>query len=102
MILRKLFMVIIVLLVAGGAYFWWSKRQSSSETPLVSTPFTDEINAKLEEYRKIESISPNLNIFDDKLFQALHPGGVSLPLLGSGGLDTTAGTRGRPNPFIAF
>lgn len=86
--------VILLAALGGGVYFWWNR--SSDPSQAVSTPYIEEMEGKLAEYRKIQSLSPNLSIFDDKLFQALRPSGSGAVLTAS----TTV--RVRPNPFAPF
>mgnify|MGYP001618653701 CR=1 FL=1 len=96
---RVIILSVLILAVLGGGYLWWSGR-SQATAPTLETAFTKEIDAKLQEFRKIQSISPNLNIFDDSLLLALRASGVIVQI--PGGTGTSTGSRGRPNPFVAF
>lgn len=96
---RSIFLTaILILILLGGGYLFVTR--SGATVPVVSTSFTQEMDAKLAEYRKIETLSPNLSIFDDVLFQALRPSGAVILPVGSGTSSPTS--RGRANPFIPF
>lgn len=96
---RIIFLAILILAVLGGGYLWWSGR-SQNAGPSIETAFTKEIDAKLQEFKKIQSISPNLNVFDDSLLLALRSSGIIVQIPGNTG--TSTGSRGRANPFVAF
>ncbi|MBI2055224.1 MAG: hypothetical protein HYT39_04015 [Candidatus Sungbacteria bacterium] len=96
---RTIILTILILAVLGGGYLWWSGRSQSAK-PSMETAFTKEIDAKLQEFRKIQSISPNLNIFDDALLLALRASGIIVQI--PGGTGTSTGSKGRANPFVAF
>lgn len=97
---RQIIFIIILIAVALGGYYFWQKSQSAAvvKTTAGPTPFAKEINQKLEEYRRINSLAPNLSIFDNTLFRELRPSGAGSIVVGT----STQLNRGRSNPFVSF
>ncbi len=90
-----IFLAIVALLLLGGGYYLFSNfgaSRSELDTSL-STPYTEEITAKLTELDKVKNVSLNFAIFDSKLFTALRP---------VGSIATSTMSRGRANPFLPF
>jgi len=90
-----IFLAIIALLLLGGGDYLFSNfgaSRSELDTSL-STPYTEEIAAKLAELKKVKEVSLNFAVFDDKLFQKLRSVGQTA---------TSTMTRGRVNPFLPF
>lgn len=97
---RQIIFIVVLIAVAFGGYYYW-KQSSGTEvvqTTAGPTPFAKEINQKLEQYRRINSLAPNLSIFEDTLFRELRPSGAGSVSSGT----STAVNRGRSNPFVSF
>lgn len=90
---KALLTISILIAAVGGGYFWYANR---SVEPM-ETLFSAEVQKKLDEYQKINELSPNLSVFDDKLFQVLRP----IERVSTASATSTV-RRGRDNPFIPF
>lgn len=98
---RQIIFVLILIAVAFGGYYYW--KQSSGavviETTAGPTEFAKEINQKLEQYRRINSLAPNLSVFDNTLFRELRASGAGVISVGTSSPQIN---RGRSNPFVSF
>lgn len=98
---RQIIFVIILIAVAFGGYYYWKQSSSTAvlETTVGPTQFAKEINQKLEQYRRINSLAPNLSIFDNALFRELRVSGAGVISVGTSSPEIR---RGRSNPFVSF
>lgn len=101
---RATAIAILLALVGGAAYFFFIRSSGSpNENP---TSYMQEVQDKLAQYQRIENLSPDLSVLNDKLFQALHSSGASLASISGtstvlvSASSTNAMRHG--NPFTGF
>ena len=83
--------VVLIVVILGTGFVWYTYiRKPASQGEATVSPASDD---RLEQYRQIENLKPDVSILSDPLFQALQRAKAISP---------PAVTTGRQNPFAPF
>ncbi|MBI3627127.1 MAG: hypothetical protein HY220_00010 [Candidatus Sungbacteria bacterium] len=93
---KNLITIVGVLILLAAGYWWWSSS-SSSGGAIPQSPYAQQIDQDLSGYKRLETLSPNPDVFQNKLFQSLQSSGGNAILVGS---STSSVFKGKANPFL--
>ena len=95
---QALLPIILVIAVVGAGYFTYQLFMSGPLDEEFSVP--EGIDEQtLAEYRKIQTLKPDLSVFTDTFFKSLFS---PWQVFGAGAAATPTAKPGRPNPFAPF
>ncbi len=95
---QTLLSIVLIVAIIGAGYFTYQFFAGGPSDEELSAPSgIDE--QKLEDYRKIETLKPDLSVFTDSFFKSLFS---PFQVFGTGATTTITAKPGRPNPFMPF
>ena len=90
--------IVLVVAVIGAGYFTYQFFAGGPAGEELSAPEgIDE--QRLAEYRKIQTLKPDLSVFTDPFFKSLFS---PWQVFGAGAAAAPTAKPGRPNPFAPF
>lgn len=95
---QVLLSIVLIVAVIGASYFTYQFFVGGPSAGELSAPSGLD-QQKLDEYRKIQTLKPDLSVFTDPFFKSLFS---PAQVFGGGATTTLSAKPGRANPFAPF